>query len=71
MLALWGAVYRTPWPPCMRLKCKWCCCTYGVQVANFGKSCPLGRAAQPCEIAPAYVFLASEVGSQPASQPLT
>ncbi len=29
------------------------------QVANFGADTPMGRAAQPEEIAPAYVFLAS------------
>jgi NAD(P)-dependent dehydrogenase (short-subunit alcohol dehydrogenase family) len=29
------------------------------QVAEFGSNVPLGRAAQPFEIAPAYVFLAS------------
>ncbi len=30
------------------------------EVAQFGHNVPLGRAAQPFEIAPAYVFLASE-----------
>jgi NAD(P)-dependent dehydrogenase (short-subunit alcohol dehydrogenase family) len=30
------------------------------EVAEFGKNTPMGRAAQPWEIAPAYVFLASE-----------
>ncbi len=34
-----------------------------VQIKNFGKSQPIGRAAQPEEIAPAYVFLASEADS--------
>jgi NAD(P)-dependent dehydrogenase (short-subunit alcohol dehydrogenase family) len=29
------------------------------QVANFGKDSPFGRPAQPAELAPAYVFLAS------------
>jgi NAD(P)-dependent dehydrogenase (short-subunit alcohol dehydrogenase family) len=29
------------------------------QVANFGKNSPFGRPAQPAELAPAYVFLAS------------
>jgi NAD(P)-dependent dehydrogenase (short-subunit alcohol dehydrogenase family) len=29
------------------------------QAANFGKESPLGRPAQPAELAPAYVFLAS------------
>ncbi|KAF5827574.1 putative short-chain dehydrogenase [Dunaliella salina] len=28
-------------------------------VAAFGKDCPMGRAGQPSEIAPAFVFLAS------------
>jgi NAD(P)-dependent dehydrogenase (short-subunit alcohol dehydrogenase family) len=32
-------------------------------VANFGKNTPLGRAGQPCEVAPAFVFLASEDAS--------
>lgn len=30
------------------------------KVAEFGKDVPLGRAAQPFELAPAYVYLASE-----------
>jgi len=30
------------------------------EVAKFGQSVPLGRAAQPFELAPAYVYLASE-----------
>lgn len=30
------------------------------EVSDFGKDTPLGRAAQPYEIAPAYLFLASE-----------
>lgn len=30
------------------------------KVAEFGKSTPMGRAAQPWEIAPSYLFLASE-----------
>jgi NAD(P)-dependent dehydrogenase (short-subunit alcohol dehydrogenase family) len=29
-------------------------------VAKFGESNPLGRPAQPAELAPAYVFLASD-----------
>ncbi|MDB5807527.1 MAG: short-chain dehydrogenase/reductase [Betaproteobacteria bacterium] len=33
------------------------------KVANFGASYPMGRAAQPEELAPAYVFLASEADS--------
>jgi NAD(P)-dependent dehydrogenase (short-subunit alcohol dehydrogenase family) len=32
-------------------------------VARFGRDSPMGRPAQPCEIAPAYVFLASEDAS--------
>ncbi|MEN6616649.1 MAG: SDR family oxidoreductase [Syntrophorhabdus sp.] len=32
-------------------------------VKNFGKNTPLGRAGQPSEVAPAYVFLASEDAS--------
>ena len=33
------------------------------EVAEFGKKQPIGRAAQPEEIAPAYVFLASDADS--------
>ena len=33
------------------------------EVAKFGKDTPMGRPAQPEEIAPAYVFLASEADS--------
>jgi NAD(P)-dependent dehydrogenase (short-subunit alcohol dehydrogenase family) len=33
------------------------------QVAQFGKSSPMGRPAQPEELAPAYVFLASNADS--------
>ncbi|SHG50492.1 NAD(P)-dependent dehydrogenase, short-chain alcohol dehydrogenase family [Salegentibacter echinorum] len=32
-------------------------------VKNFGKDTPMGRAGQPSEVAPAYVFLASEDSS--------
>ncbi|QAT49344.1 SDR family oxidoreductase [Caproiciproducens sp. NJN-50] len=32
----------------------------GQRVSEFGKNMPLGRAAQPFEIAPAYVYLASD-----------
>ncbi len=32
------------------------------EVKTFGESSPLGRPAQPAEIAPAYVFLASDEG---------
>jgi NAD(P)-dependent dehydrogenase (short-subunit alcohol dehydrogenase family) len=38
--------------------------TYGPEeVAHFGRETPLGRAAQPAEVAPSFVFLASEVDS--------
>jgi NAD(P)-dependent dehydrogenase (short-subunit alcohol dehydrogenase family) len=30
------------------------------RIPDFGKSTPMGRAAQPAELAPAYVFLASD-----------
>ena len=33
------------------------------KVAEFGKQAPLGRAAQPAELAPSYVFLASQEAS--------
>jgi len=33
------------------------------QVGNFGADTPLGRAGQPAELAPAYVFLASQQSS--------
>jgi NAD(P)-dependent dehydrogenase (short-subunit alcohol dehydrogenase family) len=33
------------------------------QVAKFGEKQPIGRPAQPEEIAPAYVFLASDADS--------
>jgi NAD(P)-dependent dehydrogenase (short-subunit alcohol dehydrogenase family) len=33
------------------------------KVANFGKQSPIGRPAQPEELAPAYVFLASDADS--------
>ena len=33
------------------------------RVAEFGKQAPIGRPAQPEEIAPAYVFLASDADS--------
>jgi NAD(P)-dependent dehydrogenase (short-subunit alcohol dehydrogenase family) len=33
------------------------------EVAEFGKKTPLGRPAQPEEIAPVYVFLASDADS--------
>jgi NAD(P)-dependent dehydrogenase (short-subunit alcohol dehydrogenase family) len=33
------------------------------KVAQFGKSNPMGRPAQPEELAPAYVYLASDADS--------
>jgi hypothetical protein len=33
------------------------------QVASFGAETPTGRAGQPAELAPAYVFLASQESS--------
>jgi NAD(P)-dependent dehydrogenase (short-subunit alcohol dehydrogenase family) len=33
------------------------------QVESFGEQTPLGRAGQPAELAPAYVFLASPESS--------
>jgi hypothetical protein len=33
------------------------------RVASFGTQAPMGRAAQPAELAPAYVFLASNDSS--------
>ena len=33
------------------------------QVSTFGKKTPLGRPAQPEELAPAYVFFASDADS--------
>lgn len=35
----------------------------GEEVAKFGKDVPMGRAGQPSELGPAYVFLASEDSS--------
>lgn len=37
-------------------------------VSDFGKDTPMGRAGQPSEVAPAYVFLASEDSSYITSQ---
>jgi NAD(P)-dependent dehydrogenase (short-subunit alcohol dehydrogenase family) len=33
------------------------------KVGSFGESTPLGRAGQPAELAPAYVFFASQESS--------
>ncbi|GIZ08183.1 SDR family oxidoreductase [Flavobacterium sp. UMI-01] len=37
-------------------------------VSDFGKDTPMGRAGQPCEVGPAYVFLASEDSSYMTGQ---
>ncbi|MFW5781166.1 MAG: SDR family oxidoreductase [Bacteroidota bacterium] len=42
----------------------------GDAVENFGKNTPLQRPGQPCEVAPSYVFLASEDGSYTTGQVL-
>jgi NAD(P)-dependent dehydrogenase (short-subunit alcohol dehydrogenase family) len=42
----------------------------GEQVESFGEQAPLGRAAQPAELAPAYVFFASQESSYVTSQVL-
>jgi NAD(P)-dependent dehydrogenase (short-subunit alcohol dehydrogenase family) len=38
------------------------------KVAAFGEQSPLGRAAQPAELAPTYVFLASQESSYITSE---
>jgi NAD(P)-dependent dehydrogenase (short-subunit alcohol dehydrogenase family) len=38
------------------------------QVASFGSTTPMGRAGQPCELAPSYVFLASDDASYVSGQ---
>jgi len=38
------------------------------QVKSFGRQAPIGRAAQPVEVAPAYVFLASQESSYIAGE---
>ncbi|MCL2342426.1 MAG: SDR family oxidoreductase, partial [Firmicutes bacterium] len=40
------------------------------EVKTFGSTVPMGRAAQPCELAPAYVFLACEDSSYITGQVL-
>ena len=42
----------------------------GQDVENFGKNVPLGRAAQPFELAPTYVYLASDDSSVVTGQVL-
>ncbi|MEA4827219.1 MAG: SDR family oxidoreductase [Clostridium sp.] len=38
------------------------------EVTKFGTTTPMGRAGQPCELAPAYVYLASEDSSYVSGQ---
>ncbi|HKL30954.1 MAG TPA: SDR family oxidoreductase, partial [Tangfeifania sp.] len=38
------------------------------EVDKFGENTPLGRRGQPCEVAPSYVFLASEDASYMTGQ---
>lgn len=38
------------------------------EVSKFGTTTPMGRAGQPCELAPAYVYLASEDSSYVSGQ---
>ena len=38
------------------------------QLKDFGKSTPMGRMGQPSEVAPAYLFLASEEASYISGQ---
>lgn len=38
------------------------------QVATFGSTTPMGRAGQPCELAPAYVYLAADDSSYVSGQ---
>ncbi|KAI3715427.1 hypothetical protein L6452_22409 [Arctium lappa] len=40
------------------------------KTSKFGSECPMGRAGQPCEIAPSFVFLASEDSSYYTGQVL-
>jgi NAD(P)-dependent dehydrogenase (short-subunit alcohol dehydrogenase family) len=40
------------------------------KVKSFGEQAPIGRAAQPAELAPAYVFLASQEASYVAGETL-
>ncbi len=45
-------------------------CRAVVQVEKFGQGTPMSRAGQPSEVAPAYVFLASEDASYISGQTL-
>jgi NAD(P)-dependent dehydrogenase (short-subunit alcohol dehydrogenase family) len=38
------------------------------QIKSFGQQAPIGRAAQPVEVAPAFVFLASQEFSYVAGE---
>jgi NAD(P)-dependent dehydrogenase (short-subunit alcohol dehydrogenase family) len=40
----------------------------GKKVAEFGSDVPMGRAGEPAEVAPSYLFLASEDGSYMTGQ---
>jgi NAD(P)-dependent dehydrogenase (short-subunit alcohol dehydrogenase family) len=40
------------------------------KLAEFGNNTPLGRAGQPVEMAPAYVFLASQESSYVSGETL-
>jgi NAD(P)-dependent dehydrogenase (short-subunit alcohol dehydrogenase family) len=37
-------------------------------IPEFGKSTPMGRPGQPCEVAPSFLFLACEDSSYMAGQ---
>ena len=55
----------TPWRPdrCGRRSTRPTRAFRPTDVARFGKNNPMGRPAQPEELAPAYVFLASNADS--------
>ncbi len=40
----------------------------GKKVAEFGSDVPMGRAGEPAEVAPSFLFLASEDGSYMTGQ---
>ncbi len=46
---IWTPLFPGPFPP--------------KEVASFGSDTPMGRADQPVEVGPAYVFLASDAAS--------